>query len=168
MFKITRDTLAALLAIAAKDDSREYLNAVYFYSDGANSYAIAPNGHFIARQTIGDHDHFVPLFGVPAVALEVALFASKKTKTYTINVGKSAIDCGVSILFNCFYWPEGHGILALITPPGDAILGPNSGKYNPHYVAQIANLIGSGDSWKKWHPVPIRTDCKSGDGYVDT
>jgi len=168
MFKITRATLAALLAIAPKDDPREWLNAVYFYSDGRNAYAVAPNGHFIVCQTIGDHDCFVPLFGVPVFELEVALFAAKKAKTYSLNVGKSTIECGVCISFDCVYWADARNLLALIVPPGDAILGPNSGKYNAHYVAQVANLIGASEPWRKWRPVPIRTDCKSGDGYVDT
>ncbi len=168
MFEINRDTLAALLAIAAKDDPREYLNAVYFYSDGTNAYAIAANGHFMARQTICDHDRHAPFFGVPVLALEVALFASKKAKTYSLSIRDSAIECGVSISFNRLYWPAGHDAMSLITPPRDAILGPNSGKYNPHYVAQISNLIGAADTWKRWCPVPICTDYQTGTGYVDT
>ena len=169
MFEITRDTLAALLAIAAKDDPREWMNAVYFYADGVNAYAFATTGNFCARQTLGPAYSVRDAFGVPVLTLETVIFASKKSRDRDILISEKSVECGeIELLFKPKTWSTDRTFDGLIAPSPNALLGPNSGNYNPHSVAKIADLIGASDVRQKWHPVQIRTDFKTLSGYVDT
>jgi hypothetical protein len=169
MFEITRDTLTALLAIAAKDDPRAWMNAVYFYADGFNSYAVAVNMHCCAVQSIGVCAAVKERFGIPILHLEAILFISKKARDRKIKVFNHAITCGeVEILFNRVDWAFVNQFEALSTPPDGALLGPGSGNYKAKYLAQISDLLATDDSRYRYLPVPIRTDFTTLSGYVDT
>lgn len=166
MFNVNRDTLAALIAIAAKDDDRLWLNAIYFYRDNCKFHGASVNNSFCASILLGSCVAEFRDFGIPVFALEVAVYAAKKAKIRNITISPGLIVCGTEIVFHCLEWGS-TPFNELLRPGQTAVIGPNSGLYSASFVAKIADLIGASDVLEKWRPVKITTDYNRGAGYVD-
>lgn len=147
---IKTDTLRALLLIAAKKDTRFYLNGVYITrTENGNALAVSTDGHralFVELPT--NAPGWAPAI-IPRAALDLAM-KTEKGESLTINQDSIRGSHGSAFLYEPI--PANYPDVSLILPDHSEHNGPAFG-FNAEYVgdfAKVAKLLagksGSGIS----------------------
>jgi hypothetical protein len=168
MATIKLGILRAIAAFAAREDIREYLRAVYFYSKDGHSYVFAIDGHKAAIHRFEkDKSYFnceQSLTGIPVETIDALLKLNPRHDDdrveFEIKVSFLVELNGVRFTGKAVAMKPGIDAIKSISPENSYELLNSTGLFNAKYLLAGANLLDKTIGFKSNGAIRLKSDEK--------